>query len=189
MDKKLKKLFVATGILMAALIASIPLTTYADVQDDHDGSVSVKVSSVLTMEVIVPDDDPGTEAKDMNIDVTPNMIGTGSFSAKVSSNKIYTLSLNAKNGKTDMTLSSDPEGTTVNKIPGTGLVQQGQTSWGVKLHTADSYQAIPATSKEFYRSSQAIADETTTFDVGIAVGSNLLAGKYSSTLVITAANP
>ncbi len=189
MEKKVKKLFIATGVLIATLVASIPLTSYADSQDSHTSSVSVTVSPVITLEVLVDNDDPSTEAKDINIEVTPNMVGTGKFTTKVSSNKAYSLTLNARNGKTDMTLDSDPNGTTPNKIPGTGNVTQGTTSWGVKLSSAQDYEAIPATATEFHHSNQPVADDTASFDIGISVASNLVAGKYSGTLVVTATNP
>lgn len=186
MKNKIKKSFFAVGIVTGALVALIPMTTYAATSKEATSHVEISVMSAITLEVAVDGEE------DQRVLFDEPVLGTTSeaeFTATVSTNQAYTLSLNALDGQTDLL----PAGTTSEdapaggKIPGTGEIVEGKSSWGVKLSSGTDYEAIPATIAEFYEGQSSAQDEETKFTVGLATGTELLNGTYSSTLVVTAA--
>lgn len=192
MKNKIKKILFSTGIMTGALVALIPMTTYASVKQTAPSHVEVTVMPAITLEVSIDGQtgDESTEEKKVIFD-NP-VLGTTSeagFTATVSTNQAYTLSLNALDGQTDLlpagsTSETAPAG---GKIPGTGEIADGKTSWGVKLASAADYAAVPATITKFYDGPDPVQAEETNFKVGLATGTDLLNGTYSSTLVVTAA--
>lgn len=203
MKNTIKKLLFSMGIVTGASVALIPMSTYA-VTRTATSHVEVKVTPAITLEVSVdvPEDSgDGTETPGEGGDpeTTPDRIlfdnpvlGTTSeagFTATVSTNQPYTLSLNALDGQTDLLLpgvtsETAPAG---GKIPGTAQIADGNNSWGVKLASSADFSEIPATITEFYEGPDPVEAAETKFTVGLAAGTDLLNGTYSSTLVVTAA--
>ncbi len=189
MQKKIKKLFLSLGALTGVLAALIPMTAYAEVSQTAPSHVEVTVMSAITLEVEVNGEDPEDEHRVFFDDPVLGTTSEADFSATVSTNQPYTLSLNALDGQTDML----PAGTTSEnaplggKIPGTGEIVEGKTSWGVKLASDADFSAIPATITKFYEGADPVQGAETKFTVGLAAGTDLLDGTYLSTLVVTAA--
>jgi len=192
MKNKIKKLFSLTGVVTGGLVALIPMTTYASASQTASSHVEVEVMPAISLEISIDGQESGETGDEKKVIFDDPVLGTTSeagFTATVSTNQAYTLSLNALDGQTDMlpagvTSETAPAG---NKIPGTGEISDGKTSWGVKLASATDYSAIPATATQFYEGSDPVQAAETGFKVGLATGTDLLSGTYSSTLVVTAA--
>lgn len=186
MERKVKKLLTAVGILTGLSVAAIPLTSYAVSPSTKNGSVAVTIAPIITLEVSVDPASQGSSDEEMLLKLTPNMVGEGSFSAKVSTNKAYKLSLHATN--TNLAYEGTAEEAAANFIPGTGNVTAGENSWGVKLASDSSYKAVPNAATVFYTGANPVSDAVTQFNVGIAAGPSLLQGRYSGTVIVTASN-
>lgn len=189
MQKKIKKLFLSVGVLTGVLATLIPMTAYAEVSQTTSSHVEVSVMSAITLEVAVDGEEPAEESRVFFDNPVLGTTSEADFSATVSTNQPYTLSLNALDGQTDMlpagvTSENAPLG---GKIPGTGEIVEGKTSWGVKLASDTDFLAIPATITKFYDGTDPVQGAETNFTVGLAAGTDLLDGTYSSTLVVTAA--
>lgn len=207
MKNKVKKILFAMGILTGFSAAMIPMASYAATSKTATSHVEVTVMPAISLEIVIDDpqdgDDTGDEGGNSGEEVGDGeenlvlfdnpVLGTtneAGFTAIVSTNQAYTLSINALDGQTDllpagMTSENAPVG---NKIPGTGNITEGSTSWGVKLGSATEYSAIPANITQFYESADPAQDAETAFTVGLATSVNgILSGTYSSTLVVTAA--
>lgn len=192
MKNKIKKLFISTGIITGVLVASLPMTTYAVTSQTASSHVEVSVMPAITLEIVIDEEDGDNDPDSKKVIFDNPVLGTTSeagFTAIVSTNQAYTLSLNALDGQTDMlpagvTSESAPAG---GKIPGTGEIVDGKTSWGVKLASDSDYSVIPATITKFYDGPNPVQAEETEFNVGLATGTDLYNGIYSSTLVVTAA--
>lgn len=195
MERKIKTLGIALGAVIAFATALIPLTSYAadDQEDSRTGQVIVSVKSSIGLEVFVKEDDDGTpedKTNEMHLRLEPNMTTEGTFTARVTTNKGYTLSLSAADGgSVDLKQNG---GSAV--IPGNGKVNVSNTSgWGVKVYTSDTYRALPATlSTEavFFtqNSPSATANNDTDFNVGVTIASDIPQGTYQGSIVVTAAN-
>lgn len=186
MERKVKKLFTSVGIIAGLSVAALPLTSYAVAPATKNGSASVTIAPILTLEVSVDAGSQGSSDEEMLLKLTPNMVGEGSFSAKVSTNKAYKLSLHAPD--TNLVYEGTPEESATNFIPGTGNITAGENSWGLKLASADSYQAVPSAATVFYTGANPASEAVTQFNVGIAAGPSLLQGTYAGTVVVTASN-
>ena len=190
MKNIIKKIFIALGLLTGGLAALIPMSSYAEVMSKTTQShTEVIVAPVITLELSIDDhqvDDKNEVLFDKPVLGTVDEAG---FTATVSTNQAYTLSLNALDGQTDMLPAgvASEDAPTGGKIPGTGDITDGATSWGVKLASDESYSAIPAVITKFYDGPDPVLDAETKFKVGLATGTGLLQGTYSSTLVVTAA--
>lgn len=185
MTRKLKTLLTTTGIVAGLSAAFLPLTSYAEPAKETI-NVAATVQPVITLDISVTD--PEEPEDDMSFTVTANTVVEGSFSATVSSNKPYSLYVNAQGGQTDM-LRAEDGAEPVNKIPGNGNVVEGQTGWGLKLANDGNYSPISAgMSNPLHTSTTPVSSDTTNFKVGIAVGPGLAVGTYSATLVVTATN-
>ncbi len=186
------------GVMLFGALTEIPEQTFAANPDT--AMVSVNVESVLTLEVS-PDADKGQV---LSIVANSKDVNVGNFTAKVTSNQQYKISLSTKDETTALT-----NGTTNEKIPAIGsgaLVTGGVSAWGVRTCVDDNaayncgtgstalganpYKTIGATNVpvEFYRSGiGGGTDVVTRFEVGIGVGSNLSSGEYTNNVLVTAA--
>lgn len=213
MEKKFKIALATTGILTAAMVSFIPLTSYA-AEDDFqtntkseitigenkptaDSTVYVRVAPVISLEVTV--DGNLEDDKTMSFTLAPNTIDSANFTAKVTSTQKYTLSVHADNkcdesadynasqgcNKTTMYHTDDVVGSTIKGIAGDGKIVKGNSSWGIKLADATDYSEIPSVATPFY-TSDGPASQETKFTIGIAAGTDLIAGAYSNTLYVTA---
>lgn len=186
MERKLKKLLIAVGLFTGASVAAIPLTSYAVAPATKNSHVSVTIAPILTLEVAVDPESQGSSDQEVFFKLTPNMVGEGTFSAKVSTNKSYKISLHASD--TNLRYEGTAAESAANFIPGTGNIAVGENSWGLKLASSDAYSPVPSTITSFYTGNTPVTAATTKFNVGIAAGPNLMQGKYSSTVVVTASN-
>lgn len=201
MKNKIKKLFLIAGALTGFSVALLPMTTYGASQT-ADSHVEVTVMPAITLEIAIDGQEEGGEGgegsegggvtEEKKVIFDNPVLGTTSeagFTATVSTNQAYTLSLNALDGQTDLLPAgvSSENAPIGGKIPGTGEIVDGKTSWGVKLASAADYSAVPATITKFYEGANPVQAEETQFKVGLAAGTDLYNGTYSSTLVVTAA--
>lgn len=186
MERKVKKLFITVGAIAGLSVAALPLTSYAIEPATKNSSVSVTIAPILTLEVSVDSGSQGEADDEMLLKLTPNMVGEGTFSAKVSTNKAYKLSLHSTDTK--LSYEGTPEEAAAYYIPGTGEVSVGENSWGLKLSTSEDYQSVPSSATVFYTGADPVSEAVTRFNVGIAAGPGLLQGKYSGTVVVTASN-
>lgn len=215
MEKKFKIALASIGIVAGIMVAFVPLTSYAVEGDafqtntkseitigenkpSGDSTVSVRVAPVISLEVTVDgnlDDD-----KTMAFTLAPNTTSSKDFTAKVTSTQKYTISVHADNkcdenenydadagcNKTTMYHTDDPVGSSIKGIVGDGKVVKGTSSWGIKLADKTDYSVVPSVATVFY-TSDGPASQETKFSVGIAAGTDLIAGAYSNTIYVTAA--
>lgn len=204
--KKTAKIFaIAFGTLTMSGAALLPLASYAAApQVNKTGAASVTVNPVLTLRLKAKSaalsDQTGNEADeldaptaegDTNAGTTPtftfslahNMTATGIFSAEVTSNSDYTLSVQGKN---DAQLRNTMNAATY--IPSSDSCDINGTSncWKLKGGLFTDYTTIPASS------ATKILDGTrgtssTDFTIGLSIGPSLAAGTYEGGLTITAA--
>lgn len=173
MEHFVKKAFVATGVLVAALVAMLPLSSYAD--NPATTTVTVNVEKVIRLDAA---------SGGSTIDLAANSVSTGQISAEVYSTMPYTISLSA--AQTSLQHSTLP---TTYSIPASSNVVAGTNAWGIKKSGASTYTAITTTPTVFYTGNAATpaAGTTTNFEVGISLGGNLAAGDYSTAVTVTAA--
>ena len=172
MEHFIKKALVATGLLAAALVTLLPLSSYA--ADSATTTVTVNVAKVIRLDAASGGD---------TIDLVANQVSTGNISAQVYSTMPYTISLSATQPNlVHSTLSSY-------FIPASDDVAVGTDAWGVKKSGAADYTAISTTPTVFYTGAAATpaAGTTTNFEVGISLGGNLAAGTYSTDVTVLAA--
>ena len=172
MEHFIKKALVATGILAAALVTLLPLSSYA--ADSATTTVTVNVAKVIRLDAA---------SGGNTIDLAANQVSTGNISAKVYSTMPYTISLSAaKTSLQHSTISSY-------SIPASSNVVAGTNAWGIKKSGASAYTAITSSPVVFYTGTAATpaAGTTTNFEVGISLGGNLAAGTYSTDVTVLAA--
>ena len=172
MEHFIKKALVATGLLAAALVTLLPLSSYA--ANSATTTVTVNVAKVIRLDAASGGD---------TIDLVANQVSTGNISAKVYSTMPYTISLSATQPNlVHSTLSSY-------FIPASNNVAVGTDAWGVKKSGEDTYTALTSTPTVFYTGTAATpaAGTTTNFEVGISLGGNLAAGTYSTDVTVLAA--
>lgn len=189
MKKLLKKAFVTTAIITGAAVSLIPLTSYAEIVQTVPAHVAVQVVPAITLEVVAKDHQ-GSSDNEILFSPAVNSTDEATFSAIVSTNQSYTLSLSGLDGQTAMYKDGYTSATATadTQIPGTGQITAGQSSWGVKLASATNYSPVPSTVTEFYTGPDPVVTASTDFNIGMAIGPNLESGSYSGTLLITASN-
>jgi len=213
MEGKITKLLVSTGIVMAAAVSMIPLTSYAAVvprmvehgfycdpkvtdetasnycaQDSSTEQVSVNVASVLEL------DAAGTKMEGI-IPAYPDMIRNNFLDVKVRSAVDYTISISAE----DPFLTKEDNDSMIIRAK-SGIEADGIYGWGIKKKTSQdsddsSYTAIGTASETFFTGKPtdtiATRDEenfvTTKFDVGVRASEQNTQGTYSTDINITAA--
>lgn len=172
MEHFIKKALVATGLLAAALVTLLPLSSYA--ADSATTTVTVNVAKVIRLDAASGGD---------TIDLVANQVSTGNISAQVYSTMPYTISLSAAQPNlVHSTLSSY-------FIPASDDVAVGTDAWGVKKSGEDTYTALTSTPTVFYTGNAATpaAGTKTDLEVGISLGTNLAAGTYSTDVTVLAA--
>lgn len=172
MEHFIKKALVATGLLAAALVTLLPLSSYA--ADSATTTVTVNVAKVIRL-------DAASGGK--TIDLAANQVSTGNISAEVYSTMPYTISLSAAKPALQHTTSA------TYSIPASSNVVAGTNAWGIKKSGEAGYTAISTTPTVFYTGTAATpaAGTTTNFEVGISLGGNLAAGTYSTAVTVLAA--
>lgn len=182
MNRKFKGMMIAGGTL-AMLATLIPMASYAVTTDSKTANVSVKVSPYITIDAVTSATIGGDDG------VTPNTLATGAFSATVTANKGYTLSLHAT--KTDLTSTESTDVIPAIANGGTSNLPSNATAWGVQKY-ADAqasngiYTGLTTSPVEFYSSATGGADMKTEFNVGIMVLPSIASGTYSTDVTITA---
>lgn len=144
-------------------------------------NVSVMVDRVLTLEIT--DEEVNTEPE-------YSKIATGNFTATVSSNAGYDISLSAtEDGHTAMI---DNKSATFN-IPATNNVEVGTNGWGIKCVDDEncilkSYNALTLYNNPqiYFSSTNPAANKPTKFEVGIGISPSLPSGTYSTNILVTA---
>lgn len=172
MEHFIKKALVATGLLAAALVTLLPLSSYA--ADSATTTVTVNVAKVIRLDAASGGD---------TINLVANQVSTGNISAQVYSTMPYTISLSATQPNlVHSTLSSY-------FIPASDDVAVGTDAWGVKKSGEDTYTALTSTPTVFYTGNAATpaAGTKTDLEVGISLGTNLAAGTYSTDVTVLAA--
>lgn len=176
------KLGLVAGGILAGIASLAPLTTYAATTDTKTSTVTVTVSPVLTLD----------SATNASLTADSARVVDTTFSAKVTANKGYTISLHTP---TSTALKSTTTGVT-DTIPTAAALTAGTNGWGIKKKSADNsttdatgYTALTTSPVQFYKatSGTAAAGATTTFTVGVAIAPTLTAGSYTTNLTVTAA--
>lgn len=204
MERKIKTLLVATGILMGGMVALTPLTSYATNMNMGDNCLQYQSGDIATIEGTCVNRSGSTEvilnvqsllildaASGDTIAAKGDETSTGTISATVRSSHDYTISLSSANP----TLTN-PDNTEYT-IPATNDVTAGINGWGVKKDAsvktaADTdYTAVTNTPAVFYEgTSTSLAEgegQKTDLEVGVGVSPVLPAGTYSTTVTVTAA--
>ena len=180
--KKTTKLGIIAGGLVVGLSSLAPLTTYAAT---GTSTVTVTVDPTITLDSVT----------NASVTAKPTTVEETTFSAKVITNKKYTISLTATNPALSASGITDT-------IPAASTLTAGTNGWGVKKkgsnttsNTTDdsAYSAITSTlnaNSVFYTaaSGTVAAGVTTTFTGGVAVSPTITAGSYSTQLTVTAVN-
>lgn len=197
MEKMVKKLLVATGLIASAAVALMPLTSYAaqtvtgplyangyacnDAQSGNecaransdDMTVTVNVKPVLSIDA--------TSGGNL-IQVNPDMIGHGTLSAQIRSAMDFTVSLSAEVPY----LQNDENAEYI--IPANSTIEVGKSAWGIKkIGETEQYTALTSTPTVFYTGPAQDEPEWIDFEVGVSAGPKLPQGFYSTTVTITAA--
>lgn len=204
MERKIKTLLVATGILMGGMVALIPLTSYATNMQMGDNCLQYQTGSLATIEGTCVNRSGQTEvilnvqsllildaASGDTIAAKGDETSTGTISATVRSSHDYTISLSSANP----TLT-DPNNADYS-IPATNNVVAGANGWGVKkdasVKTASDtdYTAVTSSPTVFFEGDPTSLVEgggqKTDLEVGVGVSPVLPAGTYSTTVTVTAA--
>lgn len=192
MERKIRNLLVATGVILSSAVALLPLTSYAvtgpgyahgyECNDEQEGNECAREDGDLLVRVVI---DP-TIAIDMasggdTIQAYPNMVNTGKISAEVRSASPYTISLSA-----DEPYLTNTDDDSYNILP--RAVETGKNAWGVKKDGEDTYTAISTVPQVFYSSDSAADDgQLTEFEVGVSISPTLPQGTYQTDVTITAA--
>lgn len=217
MEKTVKKLLVATGLIASAAVALLPLTSYAaqyganseyfcsqDASSDNpcarsnqnNGStqVTVNVDTVLAIDAVSltcsGDNDTciDVDANSKAIQAYPGLVRTGTLTTSIRSAKPFTISISAE----DPYLKGydDSGDFTGFVIPSSNSVAQGQNGWGIqKQGAADGVFSNITTQPTVFLTSDVPQDEFGDFNfkVGVSVKDNVPQGLYSTEVTITAA--
>lgn len=208
MERKIRNLLVATGVLLSSAVALLPLTSYAAVTDPNHGygctplydengketdateNICENEGATTVVRVLI---DP-TIAIDMAsggdvIETAPNMVATGAISANVRSAMGYTVSLSA-----DEPYLTNTDDDSYNILPRT-TIEAGKNAWGVKKDqsvnggaTVSEYTAISTVPQLFFSSDDPADDgQDISFEVGVSTSATLPQGVYQTDVTITAA--
>lgn len=205
MERKVQKLLITTGLVIGAVVAMLPLTSYAAVSGPAAGSiyncgertdntlgvvgqsgepcatgegtlaVNVLINSTLEMDAAA--------TKDVQIEVASNQVKTGTLVASVRSARNYTISISAEEPR--LIAESDPDG--IIGIPSKSQIQAGTSAWGMKKFGATDYSAVTQIPTVFYEGTANADFVPTSFEVGVSTSSTLPTDTYSTDVTITAA--
>ncbi len=195
MERKVKKVLLVAGMVTSAMVAMLPLTSYAAVtgpgyagghecNDAQAGNECAKTEG-NEMEVLVNVADlieiDAASGGDV-IHVSPEMSRTGELTAHVRSAKPYTISLAAKDSPA---LENIEDNSFV--IPASETIEAGKSGWGIKKFNADTYTALRQNPVVFYEGPANDEFTTTAFEIGVSVSSKIPQGTYSTEVEVTAA--
>lgn len=198
MEKMVKKLLVATGLIASAAVALMPLTSYAaqtvvnqapfangyacnDAQSGNECARAEDGPTVVTVNVKPVLSIDATSGGHL-IQVNPDMIGRGTLSAQIRSAMNFTVSLSAEVPY----LQNEENSEYI--IPANNTIEVGKSAWGIKkIGDTDEYTALTSTPAVFYTGPAQDNPEWIDFEVGVSAGPKLPQGFYSTTVTITAA--
>lgn len=199
MEKTIKKLLVATGLIASAAVALLPLTSYAaqtvsgplyangyacnDAQPGNECARATNTNGPTTVTVNVKPllSIDATSGGDV-IQAYPDTVRSGKLSAQIRSAVPFTVSLSA-----EVPYLQNEE---VNEyvIPAKSTIEAGKSGWGIKkFGVTDAYTALTTRPEVFYEGPAQDEPEWIDFEVGVSAGSRLPQGIYSTTVTITAA--
>ncbi len=175
-------------------VATGDITSYQPEVITPDSNISVTVPSIIILDVYSENEDNNT----VDININNNGAGEGNFTAKVSSNSSYNLSLSTVDGghtdlRNDNTNSSIPALSTTPPI----ITTNDSKWWGIKCtnNPSDStnckqtnYAGLTdyLTPTLFYVSTQGANNNLTNFTIGIQTSPDLPSGTYSTSILVTA---
>lgn len=138
-------------------------------------NVAVTVTPNLTIDAI----------GGMEVEVVPQTVSEKTIFATVSANTSYSVQLSAL--ETSLVNPNDPTGP---NIPASSDVKPNTSAWGIKT---DSDTFLPITNNPTTYYNESVFDEATqstthAFGVGVSISPSLPAGRYSTTVTITAVN-
>lgn len=121
----------------------------------------------------------------MEVEVVPQTVSEKTIFATVSANTSYSVQLSAL--ETSLVNPNDPTGP---NIPASSDVKPNTSAWGIKT---DSDTFLPITNNPTTYYNESVFDEATqstthAFGVGVSISPSLPAGRYSTTVTITAVN-
>lgn len=217
MEKTVKKLLVATGLIASAAVALLPLTSYAvttgansDYFCDQNASssnpcaradqtggstkVTVNVDSVLAIDAVsltcAGDTDTcvDVDADTKAIQAYPGLVRTGTLTTSVRSAKPFTISISAEDPYLKgYDASGDLTGYV---IPSSNVIDGDHNGWGIqKSGAADGVYTNVTTQPTVFLTSDVPQDEFGNFNfkVGVSVKENVPQGIYSTEVTVTAA--
>lgn len=207
MERKIKKLLVATGAVMSAAVAILPLTSYAyevdpttystptsgfthgygcndelvDAEGNQTNPCAKSGGNSMAVNVNV---DPSLEidvvANDATIELEPNTMRTGTFTTNVRSAKSYTISLS---GNPTLTNADDESF----GIPAKDVLEIGKSGWGIKKPGDENYTALSQVPAVFFEGNPSGDGVDTDFEIGVSASAILPEGVYSTEVTVTAA--
>lgn len=216
MEKTVKKLLVATGLIASAAVALLPLTSYAvetgansDYFCDQNASssnpcaranqngstqVTVNVDSVIAIDAVSltcsgdADTCVDVDANTKAIQAYPGMVRTGTLTTSVRSAKPFTISISAEDPYLKgYDASGDMTGYV---IPSSNTIDGSHNGWGIQKNgAADGVYSNVTTQPTVFLTSDVPQDEFGNFNfkVGVSVKDNVPQGLYSTEVTITAA--
>lgn len=202
MERTIRNLCVATGLFISATVAMLPLSSYAaptssttgngktcwDTSGQSSTPVAVSCDKSIDVNLTV---EPAIEINAFSgiteseaITLSPTEVKYGTFSATVTSNTGYTLSLSA-----DPEIGASMVHATDKQpyIAPTNNLVGGTAGWAVNQATGHpTFSGLTTSLVEYYRSATIARNTTVQFGVGIAASGSLPQGIYQGTVVITA---
>lgn len=216
MEKTVKKLLVATGLVASAAVAILPLTSYAvssdyncDISDtcaraDQNGSteVTVNIAPLLAIDAVTMNcieangdtcvdvatqDSEGNAVTTKAIQAYPGMVRTGTLTARVRSAKPFTISISAE----DPYLKRyDADGELASVIPSNSTVDGAHSAWGIqKSGAADGVYSGISNQPAVFLTNNVPQDDFANFDfkIGVSATDKTAQGFYSTEVTVTAA--
>lgn len=217
MEKTVKKLLVATGLIASAAVALLPLTSYAvatgansDYFCDQNASssnpcaraeqtngstqVTVNVDSVIAIDAVSltcsgdSDTCVDVDANTKAIQAYPGTVRTGTLTTSVRSAKPFTISISAE--EPYLKSYDDSGDMTGYIIPSSNAIDGQHNGWGIQKNgAADGEYSSITTHPTVFLTSDVPQDEFGDFNfkVGVSVKDNVPQGLYSTEVTITAA--
>lgn len=197
MEKTIKKLLIATGVVISGFIALTPLTSYAtNAPGSYFGCVRYGDTDADKVECPDPASDRGNTVVNLNVDtileldvVSKNIqiaaetsrIASGELSATVRSSREYNILLSAEQPNLIHNVDNNYA------IPAASNLEAGTNGWGIKKDGAEGYTAVTKDPQVFYEGDSAMDSRQTDLEIGVATSPSLPAGTYSTIVTVTAA--
>ncbi len=157
----------------------------------NNPNISVTVPSLITLDVY----SDNVDNKIVNINPNNTGYGEGEFTAKVSSNSSYNLSLSTiENGHTD--LKNDKVNASIPAISTTSpiVTTNDKSWWGIKCTnpagstncTKTEYTGLTTSTVPYFSSNSNANNQLINFNIGIKTSPDLPSGTYSTSILVTA---